>query len=1053
MTVRIPVNGQVFEYPQTGDINWGSQATGAFVRLNASTLQYSTRTFILTHELSFGPNFGIRVKSLRTDSSSASTQDSDGAIRLGGDEKISFGAGSNPLKLSSNADQTRLDVNGNEVLTTSDSQTISNKALDGTNTLPNKYIQTKHLADNLITSAQIQNGAIVSEDIANRSDNTGGNPGIGLNQVSQSLLNSISGGADITFENIDFYKAPITAVLEETIPGIDAVNKTSLKIEISAPTFKQGTVLSVAKDNYIRVTKDFKADINITADFTVSGIREDKPVEAQLMIGSASSVTRLQYLASRDASETTGSAYRYKKEVISNTSESITIARDITGASFNPVSAEPEVYMADQRDIYVIEKVIVNNDQNSNQNIFQPKAKYTITILPPNATRISGLAFGPLGELWCTFLYPPSRNSSDVGPCRLLINKVSNNVTWTPLIPNIADKDKDASRYGLEYYRGYLYFLSDENSNNWSRINATTRQRIEVLKTISDSVIDPRGLAAYNEKLYVCSNRTKFIQEIDPLSGEVGEKIFFSDTTISTGALTRWFDTKLAAISYNASSLYAYEAPTVSDLAVVNPIAIGESVILTKNTNSFTLGLNSQAIDLFATNTDLNKGLYLVNKSAAEYTVSKDIGKPTDVTATERLQFDIGDTRVSSIVLKQTLTIIPTIDSASLPLLNAPLSYEGRYISINDGVIVKAKLSREVRDLLDDNAVEVEDPISKVEGKITIEDGAIGSNKLSLGIQSALNDVITGAVAPITVNRNKEVTILNAAIGSEKLNAALQRLIAADNSKPLAPISKNEFGYLTINDGAIQGTKIAERAITESKLSTSVKVKLNKERAADSALADLAENPKGFDLQETVSSLSEKTISANSNNIQIEDLAVNSPLVFLTGDETLEEAYAAGSYGVVESTVPSNRAILINESISLRKKQPSGIYSGTLTNSIVSQFTYDPIRGDVNLYVDTTRFIVAYGSLVSSLRINVRGQEVTFKKFTGNLYQSSITPGFESTLNISISLDAYSGHYSQIILKNTPANVQSGDKIFRVDVELQHPTVNLESSSRAAILK
>lgn len=111
--ITIVINGQSFDYPETGDTEWGSSATIAFQALASTTLQQEGGNFYISNELDFGGDAGIKVLfiSSRTNDSASS-----GVFRLAKDELVAWrnedNDGDNTISFDSDGD---LIVNGVKV--------------------------------------------------------------------------------------------------------------------------------------------------------------------------------------------------------------------------------------------------------------------------------------------------------------------------------------------------------------------------------------------------------------------------------------------------------------------------------------------------------------------------------------------------------------------------------------------------------------------------------------------------------------------------------------------------------------------------------------------------------------------------------------------------------------------------------------------------------------------------------------------------------------------------------------------------------------------------
>lgn len=99
MSVVLNVNGTDYFYPQTGDINWGPDATDWAVAVTQGMLQKAGGLFQLLGEVDFGPNYGLKSIYYKSRSSNIS---STGTLRLARTDVIGWrnNANDNDLLLS-----------------------------------------------------------------------------------------------------------------------------------------------------------------------------------------------------------------------------------------------------------------------------------------------------------------------------------------------------------------------------------------------------------------------------------------------------------------------------------------------------------------------------------------------------------------------------------------------------------------------------------------------------------------------------------------------------------------------------------------------------------------------------------------------------------------------------------------------------------------------------------------------------------------------------------------------------------------------------------------
>lgn len=107
MAIPLTINGQVFEYPENFDENWGVNATGWAQAVTNGMLQRTGGNFPLLAQVDFGPNFGIKVKSIVSETVNPA---SSGYIALAKTDTINW-------RNNANSGNLLLGINGSDLLT------------------------------------------------------------------------------------------------------------------------------------------------------------------------------------------------------------------------------------------------------------------------------------------------------------------------------------------------------------------------------------------------------------------------------------------------------------------------------------------------------------------------------------------------------------------------------------------------------------------------------------------------------------------------------------------------------------------------------------------------------------------------------------------------------------------------------------------------------------------------------------------------------------------------------------------------------------------------
>ena len=107
MSVVLTINGQTYDYPTTGDEDWGPEATDWAVAVSTGLLQKSGGLFQLLNEVDFGSAFGIKALYYKSRTTNVA---SSGNVRLAVSDTIQFRNNANDANLP-------LAINGSDQLT------------------------------------------------------------------------------------------------------------------------------------------------------------------------------------------------------------------------------------------------------------------------------------------------------------------------------------------------------------------------------------------------------------------------------------------------------------------------------------------------------------------------------------------------------------------------------------------------------------------------------------------------------------------------------------------------------------------------------------------------------------------------------------------------------------------------------------------------------------------------------------------------------------------------------------------------------------------------
>lgn len=128
MSVILPINGINYPYPQTGEENWGDNATNWAVAITNGTLQKAGGLFTLTSEVDFGGAFGLKSIYYKSRSGNPAV---GGQFRLANADSINFrnAANNGDLAFRPGSSDAIPQWNGIDLVNLSTPQTLTNKTL------------------------------------------------------------------------------------------------------------------------------------------------------------------------------------------------------------------------------------------------------------------------------------------------------------------------------------------------------------------------------------------------------------------------------------------------------------------------------------------------------------------------------------------------------------------------------------------------------------------------------------------------------------------------------------------------------------------------------------------------------------------------------------------------------------------------------------------------------------------------------------------------------------------------------------------------------------
>lgn len=130
MSVNVTMNGVTHTIPENNELDWGTAVTDYLVAISSSTLQKSGGTFTLTSDVNFGATNGLKSLHYTTYTSTPSTA---GVLRLANADSIGWrnSGNTNNVLLGVGSTDGLLAVDGVDLVTTSGTQTLTNKTING----------------------------------------------------------------------------------------------------------------------------------------------------------------------------------------------------------------------------------------------------------------------------------------------------------------------------------------------------------------------------------------------------------------------------------------------------------------------------------------------------------------------------------------------------------------------------------------------------------------------------------------------------------------------------------------------------------------------------------------------------------------------------------------------------------------------------------------------------------------------------------------------------------------------------------------------------------
>lgn len=221
MSVTVTWNGTNYSYPETGDEDWGDQASLAMRAAATSALQKTGGSFTLSAEVDFGSSYGLKSLYYKSRATSGATA---GQIRLGNNETIEW------LNAASSADLTLKASTANWL----QFQSIDLVDLSTTQNISNKNITSS--TANISVTAGTMSGINITSGTANLAITGGTIDNVTI--TSSTALTLKSGTAVNTFPIATSNLATLAlteTLTNKTITGATAVNLKSGAAVLTLP--------------------------------------------------------------------------------------------------------------------------------------------------------------------------------------------------------------------------------------------------------------------------------------------------------------------------------------------------------------------------------------------------------------------------------------------------------------------------------------------------------------------------------------------------------------------------------------------------------------------------------------------------------------------------------------------------------------------------------------------------------------------------------------------------------------------------------------------------
>ena len=272
MAINLTVNGVSFNYPTTGDQNWGIDTTNWANAVTGGMLQKAGGVFTLTADVDFGVGFGLKSNYFSSRSLNTSAT---GQVRLANTDSLSFRNTGNTADLALKPDSDGiLQYNSIDLVNLSAAQTLTNKTISGTsNTITGLGYSNLNLSNSILNS-DINSAAAIAYSklnlagaIINSDVNAAAAIAYSKLNLAASIVNSdVSATAAVAYSKLNL----ASSIINSDISASAAVAYSKLSLTASIVNADVSATAAIAYSKLNLATSILNSDISATAAIAYS---------------------------------------------------------------------------------------------------------------------------------------------------------------------------------------------------------------------------------------------------------------------------------------------------------------------------------------------------------------------------------------------------------------------------------------------------------------------------------------------------------------------------------------------------------------------------------------------------------------------------------------------------------------------------------------------------------------------------------------------------------------------------------------------------------------